>query len=455
MRPIAAIVSRDIRQIRRHGLPVIVLLTVLLLFLGIILFSIVASTFRQIGIPSWTGGASGQASGPLRVRADSDVYAGLAPLTVNFRANITGGNQPYDITWTFGDGNQSKDASVLHVYPNPGVYDFLLAVRDALGDEPVRSNGRLIATGPGDIPLMASIRANRTAGLGPLVIAFNAAVVGGDPPYTYLWEFGDGQNSTDPAPSHTFTGAGAEYRVNLTVRDQGGNRSVSNELYPAVEGGGESLPFTLLDVVYGYMVLVTMILVPVIFASNYNSEMKKGTVRILTLYPVGVLETTVAKLMYTGIVGFLFSFPVAILPPLGIGKPAGDILTIFLVTYLLSFLTVAVAAFVANAITYGTKRMYLKPTLLPYLFVIYAFFFTSRIFAFAMAFLLGAGAPGAVQNAGPFIALSPYHQGGLLLSWAFGGAAAPDVALFLVPVVLIALGIWLSKRLWPDIYEKE
>lgn len=455
IRPIVSIVLRDIRYVHRHGLPVLALLSVLLLFLGIFGFTLAASTFRTVGTPSWTGSVLGEGGEPLRVRADADVYSGPAPLAVNFTANITGGNEPYNITWTLGDGNQSNEASVSQIYTDPGAHDVLLAVTDALGDEPTRSNIRVIVTEVGDGPLRAGIRANRTAGPAPLSIAFTATVVGGELPYTYLWEFGDDQNSTDPAPSHTFTDASQEYRVKLTVRDPGGNASVSNELYPVVEGGAESLPFTLLDVVFGYMVLVTMILVPVAFARNYNSEMKKGTVRVLTLYPIGVLGVTVAKLIYAGIVGFLFSFPVAVLPALNVGKPPGDILMIFLVTFLFSFFTVAVAAFVANAITRGTKRMYLKPTLLPYLFVIYAFLFTSKILTFATSFLLGEGASGVVRNAAPLIALSPYHQGGLLLSGMLGGATAPDVAVFLLPVALLILGGWLSKQLWPDVYERE
>lgn len=453
--PVLAMLSRDLRQIRRHGLPVLTLLTVLLLFFGLFLFTNAASEFRKIGTPTWTGGVLGSGPGPLRVGAEADLYAGPAPLSVNLSANITGGSPPYSFAWSLGEGNQSSARDVQHTYLDPGAYDVLLAVNDVRGDEPTRSHVRIIATGPGVVPLQVGIRANRTAGAGPLTIAFDATVVGGEPPYTYLWAFGAGETSAEAAPTHAFSDPSIEYRVNLTVRDQGGNRSVSNELYPAVEGRGESIPYVLLDLVYGYMVVVTMILLPVAFSSNFNSEMRKGTVRVLTLYPVGVLEATCAKLLYGGLAGLLFSLPVAVLPALLIGKPAGDVLAIFFVAYLLSLATVAVAAFTANAITFATKRMYLKPTLLPYLFILYSFVFTSRVFSLVASLAFGQGAPGAVQGAGALIALSPYHQGGLILSSAFGGPGTPDLVVFLVPAALLLLGVRLSKRLWPDIYEKE
>ena len=454
VQPVLAIVRRDLRQIHRHGLPTLLVLTVLLLFLGIIGFSIAGSTLRQIGVPPWTGGIGG--GDPLRVNAEASVTSGLAPLSVGFTANTIGGVEPFNVSWTLGDGNRSFVAAPNYVYPNAGVYDVLLAVQNAGGDEPVRSTLRIIAYGPGPWPLQVGIGANRTAGRDSLAVSFTATVVGGNPSaYTYFWEFGDGQNSTAVNPSHVFGPADDVQRVKLTVRE-GTNVSMSNEVHVSVDRvGGESLPINLLDFVYGYMVLVTMILLPIAFSSNYGGEMKKGTVRALTLYPVGVLEVTVAKLLYAAIAGFLFSFPISVLPPMGIGKPAGDVLGIYAVAYLFSFGIVAVAAFTANLLCYFTKRMYLKPTLMPWLFVLYGFFLTSRIFGFLMGFLAGPGAAGAVAGAAPLITFSPYHQGGLLLSGALGGPGSPDWVVFLIPVLLLVAGVWFSRKLYPDVYEKE
>jgi ABC-type transport system involved in multi-copper enzyme maturation permease subunit len=225
----------------------------------------------------------------------------------------------------------------------------------------------------------------------------------------------------------------------------------------AVEGngGGEGLltSLTLLHVVYGYSVLVTMILVPVAFSTAYNHEIKKGTVRILSCYPIGVFEITIAKLIYAALVGFIFAAPVSLLPVLGLGKPGGDLLTIFVIAYGFSLSIVVVAAFVANSITFAAKKMYIQPGLLANLFVVFSFFTTSTLLK-GLTAVLGFATP-LFQAAGQLTPLSPYHQGHLLLSSVLGGPDLPTWWVFLVPLALLILGIFLSLRLWPDIYERE
>ena len=47
---------------------------------------------------------------------------------------------------------------------------------------------------------------------------FSGSATGGAPPYTYRWNFGDGQSSTFQNPSHTYSAAG-NYTATLTVSD--------------------------------------------------------------------------------------------------------------------------------------------------------------------------------------------------------------------------------------------
>jgi len=53
------------------------------------------------------------------------------------------------------------------------------------------------------------------------MITFTPAVTGGLPPYTYHWDFGDGQSSNQPSPSHSYALPGS-YKVVLTVTDKSG-----------------------------------------------------------------------------------------------------------------------------------------------------------------------------------------------------------------------------------------
>ena len=51
---------------------------------------------------------------------------------------------------------------------------------------------------------------------------FEARIAGGFPPYSYEWDFGDGETSTSEFPSHAYKSAG-EYTVSLKVTDDKGN----------------------------------------------------------------------------------------------------------------------------------------------------------------------------------------------------------------------------------------
>jgi hypothetical protein len=53
-------------------------------------------------------------------------------------------------------------------------------------------------------------------------VVFVAEIIGGFAPYTYEWDFGDGNTSTKDIPSHTYSSAG-DYTVSLTVTDDRGN----------------------------------------------------------------------------------------------------------------------------------------------------------------------------------------------------------------------------------------
>ena len=81
-------------------------------------------------------------------------------------------------------------------------------------------------------------------GAPPLKVQFTASVEeeeGG--PWTYAWDFGDGQKSTEQNPTHTYDKVG-EYTATLTVTDQKGNKG-NDEIDIFVEtddgegGGGE------------------------------------------------------------------------------------------------------------------------------------------------------------------------------------------------------------------------
>ena len=53
-------------------------------------------------------------------------------------------------------------------------------------------------------------------------VEFYGRIAGGFPPYSYEWNFGDGNTNTSEAPTHAYKSAGS-YTVSLTVTDDRGN----------------------------------------------------------------------------------------------------------------------------------------------------------------------------------------------------------------------------------------
>jgi PKD repeat protein len=76
--------------------------------------------------------------------------------------------------------------------------------------------------------LVASAGASPISGSTPLAVAFTGSASGGTGPYTYAWDFGNGDISTSQNPSETFINTGtsdAIYTVKLTVTDSASHTS--------------------------------------------------------------------------------------------------------------------------------------------------------------------------------------------------------------------------------------
>ena len=60
---------------------------------------------------------------------------GEAPATFEFGAHITGGTEPYTISWDFGDGSEGSDEeNVVHTFEEPGTYNVVVTITDSNGE---------------------------------------------------------------------------------------------------------------------------------------------------------------------------------------------------------------------------------------------------------------------------------------------------------------------------------
>jgi PKD repeat protein len=177
-----------------------------------------------------TGG--GVTPEPLRVEAELDpLDSNIAPASYLFEVRTFGGTGPYTSHWDFGDGQEvdrpvgdDNYGYVYHTYENPGIYTVTLTVTDATAQTASDSISPLTVVPPptndtGGVtpePLRAQINLDSTDI--PATYRFEADGRGGTEPYTYHWDFGDGQEANVQNTRHTYENPGT-YTATLTVTD--------------------------------------------------------------------------------------------------------------------------------------------------------------------------------------------------------------------------------------------
>jgi PKD repeat protein len=156
---------------------------------------------------------------------------GVAPLAVDFTNTSTGDYDTCD--WNFGDGTSSGDCSDLsHTYIASGVYTVSLAV-SGLGGSDTLTETDYITVDPVASAPTAGFTANPTQGIAPLLVDFTNTSTGDYD--TCVWDFGDGQSSTNcNDPSHTYTASGA-YTVSLNLSGTQGGDVLTRPNYITVD----------------------------------------------------------------------------------------------------------------------------------------------------------------------------------------------------------------------------
>ncbi|WP_440945625.1 PKD domain-containing protein [Methanosarcina sp. T3] len=176
----------------------------------------------------------------------ASLTSGKAPLTVSFTDQSTG--SPTAWKWFFGDGNNSTDKNPVHKYNESGLYSVRLTVSNANGSNTLTKAGYIAVPGVLNTPV-TSFSASRTSGKAPLTVSFTDQSTGS--PASWKWFFGDGSDSTEKNPVHTYNKSG-NYTVALTTTNEGGSNKVQKTNYISVvsESGtvtsnpGYIIPFT-------------------------------------------------------------------------------------------------------------------------------------------------------------------------------------------------------------------
>ncbi|MDP6908833.1 MAG: PKD domain-containing protein, partial [Flavobacteriales bacterium] len=130
----------------------------------------------------------------------TDSYLGAE---TGFDAQMTVGTAPFEFFWEFGDGGSSTEQSPSHLYGGTGIYSASVEVTDTFGCSTI-CNVQV------DIVLPPYVYAGFTyvidAQCGSTTVQFTDTTHGN--PIGWAWDFGDGAQSDQQNPSHSFVGAG-------------------------------------------------------------------------------------------------------------------------------------------------------------------------------------------------------------------------------------------------------
>jgi PKD repeat protein len=163
-------------------------------------------------------------------------YEGIAGEPIDFVATAVGGNAPYVYRWNFGDGTPdgvSEDQYMSHQYEEAGTYTATLTVTDYAGKQATDTAEVVV----NDIDeLFVSVKGASEFSAGETIL-FTCVAAGGQSPYSFNWDFGDGITSYAMNPVHVYENAGT-YTVALTVTDALGSSKTATKTVEIAPTGG-------------------------------------------------------------------------------------------------------------------------------------------------------------------------------------------------------------------------
>jgi len=149
-----------------------------------------------------------------QIIADPD--SGLAPLAVKFFDDSL--NKISSWQWDFGDGHKSVLQNPQHTYSKQGTYTVTLLVKGPGGEDSVSTTIQVE-----NIPINICFSADHITGTPPLEVSFTSEL--SDNVIDVIWNFGDGNVSTDLNPIHSYTKTG-NYTVSLTAYSDQGHKTL-------------------------------------------------------------------------------------------------------------------------------------------------------------------------------------------------------------------------------------
>lgn len=178
-----------------------------------IISGLILAVLTMIGV-----GAIAQADVTLNASIEAPVSATVGE-TVNFNVQVTGGSGFYSYVWDLGDGEQFGGQTPEHAYTTAGSQTVTVVVTDT--DSNQTSVSHTIVINEVATPLTATITTPDDGATFSTInppIQFDVQVTGGSGSYSYVWNFGDGEQAAGQTPEHYYSATGT-MTVSVVVTD--------------------------------------------------------------------------------------------------------------------------------------------------------------------------------------------------------------------------------------------
>ncbi len=159
-------------------------------------------------------------TGPVAANSSASPTNGSAPLVATF-TNLSSGATNY--AWNFGNLNTNSAVNPTNTYSTPGNYSVTLVAFGTGGSNTLLRTAYIAVTSAPPPLTIANFSAEPTNGLAPLAVTFTNLSSNA---INFVWDFGDGNVSTNQHPLHTFTSAG-NYSVTLFANGLAGTNSIT------------------------------------------------------------------------------------------------------------------------------------------------------------------------------------------------------------------------------------
>ena len=137
--------------------------------------------------------------------------------TISFTNTSTQGTAPItNYSWDFGDGNSSTATNATHAYTIPNTYTVTLVAQASNGQADAEVKTNYITVNP--LPTAGFSTSTNGCAL-PVGVTFSNVSVGGT---SYIWDFGNGQTSTNQNPAAVNYSTAGNYTITLIVTNSFG-----------------------------------------------------------------------------------------------------------------------------------------------------------------------------------------------------------------------------------------